>query len=83
MYYVIEIQKTDEATAPYIVQTAEDKDHGESLYHLVLSAAAISTVPWHSAILLDDECQPLKRQTYRHGVDTNETDEPIEDGDDA
>ena len=62
----MEIQKTDEATAPYIVQTAADREHGESLYHLVLSAAAISAVPVHSAVLIDDEGRAIKQQTYKH-----------------
>ena len=84
MYYVLEIQKTDSEHVAYLVHAAATGLEGESKYHQVLAAAAISSVPVHSAILLDDEGHPVKRDGYRHGSEPGPGPEPnAEPGGDA
>ena len=57
-YYVIEIQKYADGTYGHIVHPAYDEDQmearlkGESKYHEVLAAAAISQLPQHGAMLM-------------------------------
>lgn len=71
MYYIIEIQKTDDNTSSCLVHNANDGLHGESVYHQILSYAAISSIPYHSVILIDDKCNPIYQKTYKH-IDSNE-----------
>lgn len=67
MYFIIELQKQDETSVPDIVHTAQTYNEAESVYHTVLAAAAISPVPVHSALVIDDEGHPVHEpQSYRH-----------------
>ena len=67
MFVVIELQKTGESLAN-LVTAHESRDEAEQKYHAVLSAAAVSSVSAHSAVMLDDTGHQLKRETYFHGV---------------
>ena len=49
-----------------IVTTHVERNEAESKYHTVLAAAAISAVPLHSAVLMDDSGYTLKNDTYVH-----------------
>lgn len=66
MYIVLEIQTT--STVATLVNAYEDRNQAESKYHQILSAAAISAVPKHSAVLMDDTGYTLKRDSYEHEV---------------
>lgn len=66
MYYIIELQKTDDAHCVHLISTKETQNEAESAYHQVLAAAAISSVPEHSATLLTDNGRELMNQTYYH-----------------
>lgn len=76
-FYVVEVQKHEDGEFGHIVHWAFDEDFqkarnkGESKYHEVLAAAAISDLPEHGAILFGSDCQPLMDKCYKHG-DTNE-----------
>ena len=71
-YYVIEIQKYNDGTFGHLVHTAQDEDQntarlkGESKYYEVLSAAAISNLPEHGAILMASNCEPIEHKCYVH-----------------
>lgn len=77
-FYVLEIQETTPGTFAHIVHTASDEDRdtarnkGESIYYQVLAAAAISTLPSHSAILCSSEGFPVMHNSYKHEVVTEE-----------
>lgn len=75
MFIVLEIQKGDQVAT--LVSSYEDRNSAESKYHTVLSAASISSVPVHSAILMTDEGAPIKYESYAHPVPPN-PDEEIE-----
>ena len=66
MFIVIEIQATSEESAATINTTYTDYDQACSKYHTILSAAAISTVWKHSAVLLREDGILLARETYTH-----------------
>ena len=66
MYIVIEIQTS--ATVATLVNSYEDRNQAESKYHQILTAAALSSVPKHSAVLMNDEGQTIKSETYIHEV---------------
>ena len=64
MYIVIEIQ-TDKTSA--VLATAyEDRLEAESKYHTILSFAAKSTVPIHSASMLTEDGTLIKNDSYNH-----------------
>lgn len=64
-YIVIEAQTTNGVTAT-IVNTYEDYPHAEQAYHLILSAAAVSSVPIHSASMLTERGNLVKYECYDH-----------------
>ena len=64
-YLVIELQGTGESVAN-IVSTYNTINEAESKYHQILSAAAISNVPVHSAVILTDEGHSMKHECYKH-----------------
>lgn len=72
MYIVIEIQTSN--TVATIVNSYSDRNTAEQKYHQILSAAAVSTVPKHGAVMLTDEGVRLKGECYIH-----EQPEPEED----
>ena len=65
MFIVIELQGDGETVANIVTQHATQAE-AESKYHLVLSAAAVSNVPKHAAIMLSDEGFPMLSQCYKH-----------------
>lgn len=72
MYIVIEIQTTDKVAT--LTTSYEDRNQAEAKYHAVLSAAAVSAVPKHAAVMLTEEGTRLKSECYIH-----EQPEPEED----
>lgn len=66
MYIVIELQKNSQGVVSNIVTSYESLPEAESKYYSVLAAAAISTVPVHSAIIVSEEGFPVKHQCYKH-----------------
>ena len=70
MYLVIEIQKFDDgtvATPPLIVKSTFNE--GESEYCRIRSIAAISSVPQHSVVFMNDEGLVYDSKCYKHGID--------------
>lgn len=64
MFIVLEIQTS--TTVATIVNSYEDRNEAESKYHQILTAAAVSSVPKHSAVLMDDEGNRIKNEVYIH-----------------
>ena len=75
-YYVLEIQQYANGEYGHLVHFAYDVDanaarlKGESKYYEILSAAAVSTLPSHAAILISSEGFPIMHQCYKHEVQT-------------
>lgn len=70
MFIVIEIQTSD--TVATIVNSYADRNTAEQKYHMILSAAAVSTVPKHGAVMLTDEGVRLKGECYIHEQEPEE-----------
>ena len=71
MFIVIELQKTGDTVAN-IVQTYTNQNEADSRFYAIMSAAAISSVPVHSCIVIDEECRIYQTGTYKHNVQTEE-----------
>lgn len=63
-YIVLEIQSGD--TISTIVNDYDNINQAESKYHQILTAAAISNVPKHSAMIITDEGFVQKVDCYIH-----------------
>ena len=72
MYIVIELQQINDSQVANIVTAYTTKDTAERQFHTVLAAAAVSTLPCHSAVMLDECGNMLKHEFYRHEVTPNE-----------
>lgn len=66
MYIVIEMQYSSDGTVSTLVNSYDDIYNAEWKYHQILSAAAISQVDVHSAILLNHLGHLIKSQYYDH-----------------
>lgn len=64
-YIVIEMQTTDGTTAA-ITNTYATYPLAEQAYHTVLAAAAVSSVPLHSASMLTERGNLVKYECYDH-----------------
>lgn len=67
-YLVIELQTNSDGTVGNLVYAFDTQAEAESKYHAVLSAAAVSTVPVHAAVLMDSTGFFLERKAYKHEV---------------
>lgn len=73
-FYIVEIQKYANGEYGHLVHYAFDQDpdkarlKGESKYYEVLSAAAVSELPEHSAIMFSTEGFPIMHQCYKHEI---------------
>lgn len=67
MYVILELQVINGNI--YVVtpiQTAETQNEAMSKYHGILSSAAISSVPIHSAIVMNERAEYVAKETYEH-----------------
>ena len=68
MFIVLEIQTNTDGSIGTLITSYEDSYEAESKYHTVLSAAAISKLPLHTAVMLTNEGQVIKSERYKHEV---------------
>ena len=78
-YIIVELQTTGSTTA-HIVTKHATRAEAESKFHQVLSAAAISSVPVHAAVMLGEDGMPIRNEVYRHDSAQEQENEP-EQGD--
>ena len=75
MYLVIELQKLNDTQVANNVWAYSDQQGNvaESKYHDGLRAAAVSAIPIHSAVIVDEKGRTIKGpESYEHGVVSNE-----------
>ena len=78
-FYIVEVQQYQNGEFGHLVHYAWDENadkarlKAESKYYEVLSAAEVSELPSHAAILFGTEGFPLMNQCYKHTV----VDEPV------
>lgn len=83
-FYIVEIQQYADGSFGHLVHFAYDEDpdkarlKGESKYHEVLSAAAVSSLPSHAAIMFSTDGKSIMDQCYKHDVTPEPEPEPEE-----
>ena len=65
-YLVIEIQKFANGTMSTPAYAYDNLNSAEAKFHSVLAAAATSSLPVHSCILMSEEGFPLRHECYKH-----------------
>ena len=70
MYLVIEIQTNDGVVSTLNYQY-DDIHLAEQKYYLILSAAAVSTIDVHAAMIIDPRGTVLKNDFYEHNKGGN------------
>ena len=76
MYIVFEIQTSTDGTVGTLVSTFTDQNQAESAYHQVLAAAAVSSLPVHSCVLMSNQGFEIKSECYKHNIEPEPEPEP-------
>lgn len=72
MYIVIELQTINDSQVANIVNAYTEQKVAEQKYHTILAAAAVSSLPCHAAVMLDEKGRMIKSEYYTHEVVNNE-----------
>lgn len=64
MYVIIEIQTFENGTIGTLIETADSWKKAQSVYHTKLASAAISGLPVHAVVLMDNRGNPMDFQSY-------------------
>jgi len=65
-YVVLEMQTNEENQTGTLIDVFDDRNLAESKYHLVLSAAAVSSIAMHTAVLLTNKGELIEKRMYLH-----------------
>lgn len=65
-YVVVELQTNDEGQVANLVTQHATREEAESKYHAVLSAAAVSSVAYHAAVLMTNTGHVHETKCYHH-----------------
>ena len=63
-YLALEIQTNHDGTVGNLVYAYDELNQAESKYHAILSAAALSELPMHAAVLLRSDGASLASKFY-------------------
>lgn len=66
MYVVIELQKTSPTEIANLVTVHQTSEEAEHKYHTILAAAALSSLEFHAAVMLEEDGRPIKNEWYKH-----------------
>lgn len=68
MYIVLEVQKNLDGTGAIVapIPVYNTLPEAESCWHSKLAVACISSVPIHTIILMDEDANTIRRETYQH-----------------
>lgn len=75
-YIVLEIQEYANGAIGTLIDSFSDRNVAEQKYHLILSSAAVSQLPCHSATMLMSDGRCVMHQSYKHAV-TPEPETPV------
>lgn len=65
-YLIIEIQTSADGNVATIVTEKDNLNEAFSVFYSVLSAAAVSSVPLHAAVLMTNNGAAIKREVFDH-----------------
>ena len=65
-YIVLEIQKNNDNTIATLISMHDTQNEAISKYHTVLGYAAVSNLPMHAAVMLDEEGHFIRNESFIH-----------------
>ena len=68
MYIVIELQTNANGTVANIVTAYASQEQAFSKFHTILAAAAVSALPVHAAVIIDNKGLEIAAQYFEHGA---------------
>ena len=66
MYVAIELKEKADGSLEVSTFKKDTRDEAEKAFHSILTSAAVSTNPIHSAVILNPEGKLLKTECYKH-----------------
>lgn len=66
MYIVIELQTSAGGTVGNIVNAYATREQAFQKYHTILASAAVSALPCHAAVILDNKGLQIAAQYFEH-----------------
>lgn len=69
-YIVIELQVDQSNNVANIVTSYDNVNDAYSKYHMILASAAISQLPKHTAVVLNEMGDVLRTECFNHEVQT-------------
>lgn len=66
-YVVMEIQTNSNGTVGTLINSYTNQNEAESKYHQILASASVSSLPVHSAVMVQNDGLLLKSDRYFHG----------------
>lgn len=81
MYVAVELKQKVDGTLEVSTFKKETREDVEAAYHSILTVAAKSSHPVHSAVILNPEGVSLRHECYKHPVPVPEPEEPEEEKD--
>ena len=68
MYIVIELQTNTSGTVGNIVTAYNTREQAFQKFYTILAAAAVSSLPVHAAVILDNKGILIASQAFEHEV---------------
>lgn len=65
-YIVMELQTNKDGTVGNLVYSYDTEDDARSKYHLILSAAAVSKLPMHAAVIIRSDGALMEAYCFEH-----------------
>lgn len=65
-YLVMEIQKWDTGAIQTPTYSYDNLNSAEAKFHSILATAAVSTLPVHSCVLMNESGFTIRSQSYNH-----------------
>lgn len=76
-FLAIEIQTNQDGTVGNLVYAYDEINQAQSKYHAVLSAAAVSELPMHAAVLVRSDGAVLASDYFDHSEPEPEVEEEV------
>lgn len=76
MYIVLEIQVNKDGTVGTLISKYDSREESLQKYYQILSYAAVSEVPKHSAMIITDDAMVVKCECFIHDEEVEENEVP-------
>ncbi len=72
MYTIIELQSTNGTTAVVPPVSFNNLNEAYQKFYMALAAAAVSTIPTHAVVMLNEKGEFIRSEYFEHNTETEE-----------